>query len=175
MARLRAGFRIPQDAADAIGCSRPLVLAWENGSAKSIGSKYLLAVAKAYRVDPEWLTLNTDTDGYPYASPESVAETVTAPAPASHFQRPDPVTLRTALDLLAFDEDQAGPYSPPRQAERLADLYALVAADGGVALSEESNARYDDYVWARAARRAQGTAEHGTTTAPTSPGRNRRG
>lgn len=171
-ARLRAGYRLPQEAAEAIGCSRPLVLSWENGGAKSIGGKYLLAVAKAYRVNPDWLALTTDADGFPYEPVTVPPRTERGP---SHVERPEPVTLRTALDLLAFDEDQAGPYSPMRQAERLSELYARVAADGGVRLSDDSNALFDDEVWARARRTQQGTPDAPPVPTPSKPGRSRHG
>lgn len=175
-ARLRAGFRLPQDAAEAIGCSRPLVLSWENGSAKSIGGKFLLAVAKAYRVDPAWLTLEADADGFPYEPAEPVSppsESGTVSADSAKLPRLDPVTLRMALDLLAFDEDQAGAYSPMRQAARLSEIYSRVAADGGVRLSDEANNQFDDEVRARARHQQQGKTEpHGIKT-PTKPGRHR--
>lgn len=65
-ARIRAGFELPGDAAKAIGCSRPLILRWESGDANRIG-KYLLAAARTYRVNPDWLDLDSSDDGYPYA------------------------------------------------------------------------------------------------------------
>lgn len=66
-ARIRAGFRTEADAAKAIGCSRPLVIAWEKGDVKSIGGKYLTAAARAYRVRPEYLAMQSDTDGFPWS------------------------------------------------------------------------------------------------------------
>lgn len=66
LARLRAGFEKESDAAKVIGCSRPLVISWENGSAETIGGKFLLAAAKAYKVDPDWLAMGTPHDGYPW-------------------------------------------------------------------------------------------------------------
>lgn len=67
LARVRAGFENEAAAARAIGCSRPLVIAWENGDAKSIGSKYLIAAAKAYRVRPAWLGDGQEPDGFPWS------------------------------------------------------------------------------------------------------------
>lgn len=67
LARLRAGFDKPQQAADAIGCSRPLVVAWEGGGVQSITGKYLLSAARTYRVRPEWLRMESTDDGYPWA------------------------------------------------------------------------------------------------------------
>jgi transcriptional regulator with XRE-family HTH domain len=72
MARLRARFETEAAAAAAIGCSRPLVIAWEKGDAKSIGGKYLLAAARAYRVRPEWLKDGTGPDGFPWGDETSV-------------------------------------------------------------------------------------------------------
>src|SRR5688572_24991880 len=66
MARIRAGYPNEAAAAADIGCSRPLVISWEKGEAKSIGSKYLLDAAKAYKVRPEWLLMETEDDGYPW-------------------------------------------------------------------------------------------------------------
>lgn len=66
-ARERAGFSTPQAAADAIGCSRPTVIRWEDDPAAiSIGGKYLNNAARAYKVRPEWLQLQTDDDGFPW-------------------------------------------------------------------------------------------------------------
>lgn len=52
-----------QEAAKKIGCSRPLIISWEAGIAKSIGGAYLLAAAEAYDVSPAWLLGKTDEDG----------------------------------------------------------------------------------------------------------------
>lgn len=65
-ARIQAGFDDPGKAAKAIGCSRTLVVSWEDGSAKSIGGKYLLRAARAYRVRPEWLGDGEGSDGWPF-------------------------------------------------------------------------------------------------------------
>ena len=65
-ARERAGYEREMDAAKAIGCSRPLVISWEDGSAKSIGAKYLLDAARVYRVDPAWLRMDTNKDSFPW-------------------------------------------------------------------------------------------------------------
>ena len=65
-ARIQAGFDDPGKAAKAIGCSRTLVVSWEDGSAKSIGGKYLLKAARAYMVRPEWLGDGEGTDSWPY-------------------------------------------------------------------------------------------------------------
>lgn len=98
-ARLRAGYSLPQQAADAIGCSRPLVLAWESGAAKSIGSKYLLEAARAYKVRPEWLNLESDDDGFPW-SPERVSEPTVSYAPSSQSPQPEFEKMASAVYLL---------------------------------------------------------------------------
>lgn len=66
LARERAGYTNEAAAAKAIGCSRTLVISWET-DAKSIGGKYLLSAARAYKVDPAWLRLETDKDGFPWS------------------------------------------------------------------------------------------------------------
>lgn len=68
-ARERAGYDTEAKAAKAIGCSRPLIYSWEGRSsppAETIGGTYLLAAARAYKVRPEWLALESDDDGYPW-------------------------------------------------------------------------------------------------------------
>lgn len=139
-ARLRAGFRLPQDAADAIGCSRPLVLAWENGSAKSIGGKYLLPVAKAYKVRPEWLTLNADDDGFPFTAAEPISKPAAQGIPLSQIGRPDPHILHEAVTLLLFDLDHGGPRSARSASSLLQELYDRIAAAGGQLPAEEEQA-----------------------------------
>jgi phage repressor protein C with HTH and peptisase S24 domain len=64
-ARIRLNLT-PQQAADLIGCSRPLVLAWEKGDNTLKGSKYLLPAARAYKVRPQWLSTGTGEDGFPW-------------------------------------------------------------------------------------------------------------
>lgn len=64
-ARKREGL-IPQEAAERIGCSRPTVLRWEKDAA-SISGEYLMAAARVYRVRPDWLTMKSDDDGYPWS------------------------------------------------------------------------------------------------------------
>lgn len=68
MARIRAGYATHEAAAKAIGCSRTLVLAWENQRrpAPIKGSQYLLDAARAYRVRPEWLADGDGPDGFPW-------------------------------------------------------------------------------------------------------------
>jgi phage repressor protein C with HTH and peptisase S24 domain len=85
-ARIRAGYAKESDAAKAIGCSRPLVIRWESGEAKSIGS-YLLAAARAYKVRPQWLTLESDNDGWPWL-PEGSSSVASSATPAAYVRFP---------------------------------------------------------------------------------------
>ena len=70
-ARVRANFKGPDDAARAIGCSRTLVISWENGGGRLKGSKYLLDAARAYKVFPNWLATGEGPDGYPVESDDA--------------------------------------------------------------------------------------------------------
>lgn len=103
MARLRVGFKREADAAEAIGCSRPLVIRWESGNALAIGNKYLLAAARVYKVRPEWLALESNDDGYPWPSDAKVPPTAAdnnSKAPLSaQSVRPDTDTLRSAIEI----------------------------------------------------------------------------
>lgn len=64
LARIRRNLK-PQQAADAIGCSRPTVVRWEKDAA-SISADYLLDAARVYKVKPDWLAMKTEEDGYPW-------------------------------------------------------------------------------------------------------------
>lgn len=124
-ARLRAGFPKESDAAKAIGCGRTTVIRWET-DADSIGSRYLLAAAKAYRVRPEWLTLETDEDGYPWTDKLTAssrpAERPAPSQPASQSARTSSFTL--ALQLAAEALDQQGLTLPPPKYNELVVLIA---------------------------------------------------
>jgi transcriptional regulator with XRE-family HTH domain len=105
MARLRAGYKKEADAAKAIGCSRPLVIRWESGAPAAIGNKYLLSAARVYKVRPEWLTLESNDDGYPWPGSAEVPSAAAdkgrkvVESPASYAVRPDADSLRTALEI----------------------------------------------------------------------------
>lgn len=78
--RIRAGFASQQLAAQAIGCDRRNVGMWEAPSSRvqSVSTDWLFAVARAYRVRPEWINdLNCQLDGYPWSS----LPPLTAPIP----------------------------------------------------------------------------------------------
>ena len=108
-------------------------MAWESGAAKSIGSTYLLAAAQAYRVRPEWLTLESDDDGYPWQPVNRLTKrgTKSQPETDSQLTRPDPATLHEAVTLLLFDLDHGGPRSARTATALLLDLYDRIAAAGG--------------------------------------------
>lgn len=79
MARKRAGFRTPADAAVAIGCKRPTVIRWETDpGAKSISGEYLNAAARAYSVHPDWLAMLSDDDRYPWSESAGQSEEIRA-------------------------------------------------------------------------------------------------
>jgi transcriptional regulator with XRE-family HTH domain len=121
-ARLRAGFDNEAAAAQAIGCSRTLVISWENGSAKSIGGKYLLAAARAYQVRPEWLTDGSEKDGYPWGEKA---------APPHHSQsvRLEPTMIaETHRALRELYRDEGRDYSIEADPARFVQLYEMRAS-----------------------------------------------
>jgi transcriptional regulator with XRE-family HTH domain len=85
-ARERVGLS-PEKAADLIGCARTTVIRWEK-DASSIASEYLVKAALAYKVRPDWLTMDGDTDHYPWEGF------------ASHAARFDDSTMQAALDFI---------------------------------------------------------------------------
>lgn len=133
-ARIRAGFARESDAAKVIGCSRPTVIRWET-DADSIGGKYLLAAARAYKVRPEWLSLETDHDGYPW-SPAHTPEhgknltlqpqnETKGPSDASHFLRPDPIIVRQANMFLTIKFAEANVDDLLFDLDKHAELFSL--------------------------------------------------
>lgn len=79
MARERAGFRTPAEAAKVIGCSRTAVIRWETDpGAKSISGEYLNAAARAYSVHPDWLAMLSDDDRYPWSESAGQSEEIRA-------------------------------------------------------------------------------------------------
>jgi phage repressor protein C with HTH and peptisase S24 domain len=54
------------EAAAAIGCARATIANWESDQTTGISGEYLLPAAKVYRVRPEWLSMETDDDGWPW-------------------------------------------------------------------------------------------------------------
>lgn len=72
--RERAGYKNAKAAADAIGCARSTVANWEleANPNNAVGHHYLLALAKAYNVNPEAINDGNVDDGYPYFSQSNV-------------------------------------------------------------------------------------------------------
>lgn len=131
MARTRAGFAKESQAATAIGCSRPLVISWENGAAVSVGGKYLLPAARAYKVNPRWLTLETDDDGYPWVE----AEPSSGREDASNLLRPDPAIMASAYGTALYYAGMANKrlfLTDPRHMTFVCEIYSLLARGEGV-------------------------------------------
>lgn len=86
--RLRAGFTSQAAAADAIGCPRGTVGMWESPSSdvKTV-ARYLLRVAKAYKVRPEYINSGEGPDGYPWTTGEVVELPAPAPSPDETIRR----------------------------------------------------------------------------------------
>lgn len=85
-ARLRAGLFKPIDAAKEIGCSRTLVLAWEDASATLRGSGYLLDAARAYGVSPNLLAYGDGAET-PAERPDAATEAVPITATQTDLAR----------------------------------------------------------------------------------------
>lgn len=66
--RQRAGFKTHREAAAAIGCTRGTVAMWEapSSAVKSV-EEYLLPVARAYKVRPDYINSGKGEDGYPWS------------------------------------------------------------------------------------------------------------
>lgn len=123
-ARRRAGFLKESDAAKAIGCSRTLVISWEDGNAKSIGGKYLVAAARAYKVRPEWLTLSTDDDGYPWVA--------TQPPPPSQPVQQQRETIAAVAAVMDHIRDYSVDPLPDDKRLKAIDAAILVVEEVGV-------------------------------------------
>lgn len=67
-ARIQAGFASERAAADAIGCSRTLIIGWESetGTGTIKSSKFQRAAARAYKVRLHWLADGIGESGFPY-------------------------------------------------------------------------------------------------------------
>lgn len=117
---------------------------WLNGVFKP-DTTLARRIAKDHGATFDWLYFGDATASAAHP-PEPDSQPSALDVPASQFGRPNPETMHEALELLAFDEEQAGRYSPRVRATRLCDLYARIAADGGIRLSEDSNARFEQEV-----------------------------
>lgn len=160
-ARVRAGFKRESDAAKAIGCSRPLVIRWENGEADSIGGKYLLAAARAYRVNPAWLSLETADDGFPWDSATPVSlpnEPLSGSEKLTHAVRPDAAMMAAAYQAAVIYGDHVKKvlfFTDARHMEFVCALYELLAQGEGVLPGE----RHADAMLAFAEQLPQLTGE----------------
>lgn len=121
--RLRAGFKSQGDAAAAIGCERGTVGMWEAPSSNvSAVGEFLLSVAKAYKVRPEWINdLRSSDDGYPWVP-------AAQPAPPSQSQslQLDPVILAESIAALRQVAKSRGwSYDPQTHAAATCYAYEL--------------------------------------------------
>lgn len=95
--RLQAGLKSQQAAAEAIGCERGTVGMWEapSSAVDSVSGDYLLAVACAYKVRPEYINTGKGDDGFPWSAG------VKSAAPShSHPVRLDPEIVAAAHKAL---------------------------------------------------------------------------
>lgn len=116
----------------------------------------IVALARALKMPPAQLV------GW---APEPVTKPTALDVPSSQTVRPNPVTMLAVVDLLAFDEEQAGPYTVKGRTRRLLDLWDRVSADGGERLSEDANRQFEAEVWARAQAK-QGVKDGGRRKVP---------
>lgn len=95
--RLQAGLKSQKAAAEAIGCERGTVGMWEapSSAVDSVSGDYLLAVACAYKVRPEYINTGKGADGFPW----SVGAKPTTPS-HSHPMRLDPEIVSSAHESL---------------------------------------------------------------------------
>lgn len=89
--RKQAGFDSQEAAANAIGCDRGTVGMWEAPSSKveAVGGEYLLDVARAYKVRPEYINSGEGSDGFPWE-----------PGHASHPLKLDAAIVKDAAQAL---------------------------------------------------------------------------
>jgi transcriptional regulator with XRE-family HTH domain len=125
--RLQAGYKSQQEAADAIGCERGTVGMWEAPSSPvdSVSGEYLMRVAAAYQVRPEYINTGAGSDGYPWAgepAPESVSRSV----------RLDPETVRDVVQVLQdlYDKELHRDFVITEEPEVFVDLYQRTVERG---------------------------------------------
>jgi len=82
MVRLRKRVELHSQAAAAakIGCERGTVSMWEapSSTVEAVGGEYLLAVAHAYKVRPEYINSGKGDDGFPWDGKPSQSVTLDA-------------------------------------------------------------------------------------------------
>lgn len=148
--RARNAAKLTQEKlAHAIGAAGQSRIANYESGAREPTLSEIEALASALRVSPIHLV------GWA----EPVNQPSSRSGPASQFGRPAPDTMLAAVDLLAFDEEQAGPYTVKGRTRRLLELYDRLVADGGEELSSDSNRQFDEEVQARAQRTVKGVAD----------------
>lgn len=118
--RLRAGFKSQLEAAEAIGCERGTVGMWEapSSSVDTVGGEYLMRVATAYKVRPEYINSGEGEDGYPWDSEA-------APLSVSRSVRLDPEIVRDIADALSKRYEKAGGFNLATQADEFVRAYEL--------------------------------------------------
>lgn len=120
--RVRAGLKSQQSAAEAIGCERGTVGMWEapSSAVDSISGDYLLAVARAYKVRPEYINTGKGDDGFPWAE-----EAEALPQGQSHPLKLDPEIVRKAGTALNLRYKKAGGYNLEERPEEFVRAYEL--------------------------------------------------
>jgi transcriptional regulator with XRE-family HTH domain len=131
---LLADYR-QEDLADALGVTQGAVHQWANGHIP-ISAKRAPAIAALLKCEPADISAE-------YASLIPREVNATQPAEkvrtASQFENLDPLVLSRALFWLDFEERNAGLFQPVRRAQRLIDLYAMVAKGGGELTPEDAD------------------------------------
>lgn len=104
--RIRANLKSQQEAAEAIGCERGTVGMWEAPSSPvdSVSGEYLMRVAAAYKVRPEYINSGEGDDGYPWNG-EGASDS------HSHPVRLDPEIVQHVANALAKRYRSAGGYN----------------------------------------------------------------
>jgi transcriptional regulator with XRE-family HTH domain len=118
--RLRAGLKSQQDAAEAIGCERGTVGMWEAPSSPvdSVSGEYLMQVAAAYKVRPEYINTGVGEDGFPW-------DVESAPLRHSHPVRLDPEIVQRVANALAKRHKKAGGYNLVDHVDEFIRAYEL--------------------------------------------------
>lgn len=135
--RRRAGFKSQMEAAEAIGCERGTVGMWEapSSAVDSVSGDYLLDVARAYQVRPEYINTGKGDDGFPWSSGADAA----MPS-RSQSVRLDPVMLsQTYKALLSLEPEADHPLSLANldDAAHFMQVYEMRAAMPAVPSDEE--------------------------------------
>jgi len=138
LARERVGLTQLQ-AAKRIGCSRATIAMWEADGTRSISGRYLMQAATVYKVRPDWLSLETEEDGYPWVGMSGSANiSVTAEAnmrvirgrPIVPYDSPEDLPAGTYVSLPRLEYRlSAGRGGPDPDAAELAGTGAAFRSD----------------------------------------------